>query len=108
MLRDIALEYFAVFSRKDLQSLQKMFDPNVSLRDWDVEAWGLKAVLAANANIFNAVETIDVEPVALLVDGHAVAAELLIRVNGAEPIKVVDILDFTPDNKIRAIRAYKG
>jgi ketosteroid isomerase-like protein len=108
MIKEIALNYFRAFAGKDINSLSAMFAPDVSLRDWDICAEGIEAVISANSNIFNAVETIVVNPVNIFSDGKAVIAELSITVDHVEPMRVVDILEFTDDGKIRSIRAYKG
>ena len=108
MFRDIALRYFQAFASKDVNSLRAMFAPDVSLRDWDICLEGVEAVILANSKIFNAVETIVVNPVNIFSDGKVVLAELSIIVDHGEPIRVVDILEFTENGKIHAIRAYKG
>jgi ketosteroid isomerase-like protein len=108
MFRSIAHRYFQAFARKDVNSLRAMFAPDVSLRDWDIYAEGIEAVILANSKIFNALETIVVNPVNIFSDGKTVIAELIITVDHGKPLKVVDILEFTEDGKIRAIRAFKG
>lgn len=108
MSKDLALSYFQAFSRKDVECLQATLASAVSLRDWDIRADGLDAVIAANAKIFNAVGTIVVTPINVFCDGNIVVAELDIGIDDAEPLKVVDILEFDLDGKISAIRAYKG
>ncbi len=108
MFRDIALRYFQAFARKDINSLRAMLAPDVSLRDWDIYAEGIDAVMTANSAIFDAVETIVVIPIKIYVSGNTVVAELTIEVDHADPLRVVDILEFTQSGKINAIRAYKG
>ena len=108
MIKDSAFKYFRAFAEKDVNSLRAVLAPAVSLRDWDIYAEGLDAVIAANSSIFNAVKTIAVTPVNIFLDGNRVVAELNIEIDGAEPLKVVDILLFDRDGKICAIRAYKG
>ena len=108
MIKNTALEYFQAFARKDVNALREMFDANVALRDWEIIAQGVDAVIGANENIFNIAETITVTPINIFQDGNVLIAELNIVINSAEPIKVVDILEFTDAGKIRAIRAFKG
>jgi hypothetical protein len=108
MIKESAFKYFRAFAEKDINSLRVMLAPAVSLRDWDINADGLDAVIAANLNIFNAVKTIAVMPINVFLDGNTVVAELNIEIDGTEPVKVVDILVFDRDGKICAIRAYKG
>jgi len=106
-LKQLATEYFATFSRKDLDGLADMFTANAVLRDWTGSAEGIDNVLAANKNIFDSVDTIVVTPLSLYEDGNTVAAEIEILVNGAEKLLVVDVIIFEGD-KISNLRAYKG
>tara|TARA_B110000503_G_C6881646_1_gene302980 strand:- start:293 stop:619 length:327 start_codon:yes stop_codon:yes gene_type:complete len=108
MIKKIALEYFHAFSNKDIDALCQIFDVNVSLRDWDINAEGIDAVLDSSRNIFSAVESIHVTPVRLYEDGHTIIAELVIDINSSNQIKVIDVIEFTDRSKIIAIRAYKG
>ena len=106
--KNITLQYFVTFSNKDIVSLEKMFHPKVELRDWDISAGGLKAVVKANKNIFDSVETIKVTPLSLYQQDTTVIAEIHILINGKEDLLVTDIIDFDFDGKIVSIRAYKG
>lgn len=108
MIKEITLNYFRAFAGKDINSLSGMLAPDVLLRDWDICAEGIEAVISANSKIFSAVETIVVNPVNIFSDGKVVIAELIITVDCGVPLRVVDILEFTDDGKICAIRAYKG
>lgn len=106
-LKNLTLQYFKAFSRKSPKDLLEMFDPQVSLRDWEISAEGRNDVIAANEGIFNSVSAINVEPIALYQEGNTVVAELEILVNYQDRIKVVDVITFKND-KIVSIRAYKG
>jgi len=112
MSLDKSLEYFATFSEKDIDGLKSMFSDNVSLRDWESSAEGIVEVLNANQNIFDSVDTIVVKPIKvwdfLSHEDNVVVAELEIVVNDVETELVTDILEFDDNNKIKAIRAYKG
>ena len=90
-LRKLALDYFDLFSKKDLNSLEKMFSKDISLRDWEIEAYGLAKVIEANRKIFSSVETIVAKPKVLIIDDFRVAAELEIIVNDKDTLRVVDI-----------------
>jgi len=110
-LKDRALEYFTAFSNKELDRLADMFDDHVTLRDWEMSAAGKTAVLAANKNIFDSVESITVTPLKLYQDDNTVSAEISIDVYDNDGVttvlKVVDVIEFVGD-KIRSVRAYKG
>jgi hypothetical protein len=51
-----AIKYFEAFERKDLSAIREMFDINVTLRDWEISAFGIDSVMAATTRIFNSVE----------------------------------------------------
>lgn len=120
----VAEKYFKLFSAKDLDALDSLFDDNATLRDWETQAKGKPDVLAAMKNIFDSVESIKVSPVNMVfaTDGTSpltVIAELDIVVNKElrstefdgtdnERLAVVDIIDFTDEGKILGIRAFKG
>ena len=107
-IKSLAVAYFNFFSNKDISSLITMFDDEIYLRDWEIEAKGIKNVIEANKNIFKSVNSIKVFPVNLYVDGNTVLAEINILINNNEEIKVVDIIEFNQNSKIANIRAFKG
>ena len=107
-LKSLCLEYFEIFSRKDLDSLALMFTGDVTLRDWEISVTGIDEVLAANKKIFDSVEYIHVMPLHLYQDNNTVAAELSIVVSGAVHLSVVDVITFNDTGKIVSIKAYKG
>ena len=107
-LKEISLKYFKDFSSKDISSLKKVFANDIVLRDWEIEAKGIDAVIKANQNIFNNVFSIFVDPKNLYQEGNIVIAELNIKINDSEIIFVVDLIEFNEENKIKRIFAYKG
>tara|TARA_Y100000310_G_C20133527_1_gene556939 strand:- start:218 stop:562 length:345 start_codon:yes stop_codon:yes gene_type:complete len=111
-LVDKALTYFKTFSNKDSEGLRSMFSDTVYLRDWDITAEGIDEVLNANTRIFDVVDTIVATPIRvwdfLSQEDNVVVAELEIVVNKETKLLVTDILEFDDDDKIIAIRAYKG
>lgn len=104
---DLAIEYFTIFSDKDLQKLSLMFDKNVILKDWDISAYGYKEVLEANDKIFKTVKTIKVTPLHIAENKNRVFAELEICINDELLLNVVDIITFTDNCKIIQIFAFK-
>ena len=115
----VAEKYFRLFSAKDLDALDSLFDDNATLRDWETQAKGKPDVLAAMKNIFDSVESIKVSPVNMVLATDetsplTVIAELDIVVNKElrstefdgtdnERLAVVDIIDFTDEGKILGI-----
>jgi ketosteroid isomerase-like protein len=106
-MNELALTYFRAFAAKDLERLGDLLHPDVALRDWVIDVHGRDQVLAATRGIFDQFTAIEVTPLNVYVDGSTVVGELEITLDG-ESIKVVDVIEYSPDRKIRAIRAYKG
>jgi ketosteroid isomerase-like protein len=106
-LKQLATEYFAVFSNKDLDGLADMFTDTAALRDWIESAEGKTDVLAAYKNIFDRVYTITVTPLSLYQEGNTVAAEIEVLIDSSQKLLVVDVITFEGD-KIASVRAYKG
>ena len=106
--KTISYEYFRKFSNKSISSLEVLFDKDIELKDWEIEAKGIKNVLEANNNIFKNVNSINVIPKRLIVEFNIVSAEVEITINEDEIIEVVDIIEFNNKGLITKIRAYKG
>tara|TARA_A100001035_G_C27405495_1_gene330514 strand:- start:156 stop:488 length:333 start_codon:yes stop_codon:yes gene_type:complete len=107
-LRELTVNYFDFFSNQEIESLKLMFDKNIKLRDWEIDAEGIDDVIKANLNIFNSVESIKVKPLLIVEEDGRVFAELDIVINGTDSIKVVDIIEYNDNSKIINIRAFKG
>jgi hypothetical protein len=107
MMNELALIYFRSFAAKDLDRLGDLLHPDVALRDWVIDVKGRAQVLAATKGIFDQFAAIQVVPLCIHVDGNTVIGELEITLD-AERIRVVDVIEYSVDQKIRAIRAYKG
>ena len=107
-LKTLSLNYFYVFSCKDLDTISKMFASGCKLRDWENSAETKEDVVAVYEKIFNSVDTIAVTPRVLYQDGDNVIAELLITINGKEQIYVTDVLTYNDHGKLTSVRAYKG
>ena len=107
-LRELTVNYFDFFSNQEIESLKLMFDRNIKLRDWEIDAEGIDDVIKANLNIFNSVESIKVKPLLIVEEDRHVFAELDIVINGKDSIKVVDIIEYNDNSKIINIRAFKG
>ena len=116
---DVIRKYFNAFSNKDIDTLETMFDKDVTLTDWEISAEGLLPVCRANEEIFRNVLRITAIPEEILIDGNNVCALLTIEVitDGTDPtndfaenhetLKVVDLITLTNDLKIKAISAFK-
>ena len=107
-LENIARNYFKSFENMNLDELSDMFDEQVTLKDWNIEAHGKQLVLEANENIFNSVDSINVEVSNLYISGQTAIAQLLIYVNDEPALPVVDIITFDKNQNICSIVAYRG
>ena len=118
-IKNLASEYFKAFSNKQIGVLNNMFSQDVTLKDWELNLFGKEAVLKANKNIFDTVDSIEVKVVNLFVvgekvigdnvnDKNTVIGELEITINHIDILLVVDIIEFDDNGKIISIRAYKG
>ncbi|MBF0624585.1 MAG: nuclear transport factor 2 family protein [Magnetococcales bacterium] len=106
------LRYINSFIHLDLRSLEQLFAPDVTLRDWDIQVSGKAEVLKANQAIFAALSRIRVTMTALHVGKTSAVAELEIDLSDLEDrrrqFRVADVFEFDEQGLIRAIRAYKG
>jgi len=106
MLKNLAKNYFKLFSNKNIVLIAEMFSEEISLNDPNLSIIGKKEVVNATQNIFNNPEKLHVEIKNLYQDNRVVIAELEIYLN-KNMIKIVDIIKFDKSDKIISIRAYK-
>lgn len=106
--KDIACLYFSAFSRADIETVRTCLSGDVNLRDWTLDVSGIESVLNECLNIFQSLSDLSVNVLYLHEAESTIAAELIITANEIGSIKVVDILSFNENGKIRSIRAYKG
>lgn len=104
---NILMDYFDLFSNKNLNGLSSIFDEDITLVDWEISADGKESVLKANQNIFNSVNTIKVNVLNVFEKENTFSCQLVITINDTETIDVVDIIEFK-NNKITSVKAYKG
>jgi hypothetical protein len=101
--------YFELFSKKDLDEISHFFSDDVVLRDWETLAIGKEQVLAANKNIFNNVNKIQVKLInQSLSHNNRVYNEIVIEINDEETLLVIDVIVFDEKGLIKKIEAYKG
>ena len=101
-------KFISAYEQKDMEAVAGMFSPDVILRDWNTEVAGYEAAIQEYTNNFQAADTLEIKIHNLLVHGLTAAAVLEIVVDGVETLRVVDLLSFSADGKIRSIVAYKG
>ncbi len=98
--------YFELFSTKNVKGLEnEMYADDVYLRDWNGEWKGKQAVLEMNENLFNNEFTIDIVDIKQANTTTITTFNLHIA---DTQYKVVDIIDWDNDGKIKQIFAYNG
>lgn len=107
--KNLLIDYFNFFSKKDLKNISNMFSNDVKLFDWEISALGIDEVITANENIFNSVETVEVflKNIYESETKHRFVCEIEIKINNNNLLKVIDIISFDENNKINLISAYK-
>ena len=98
--------YFELFSTKNVKGLEnEIYADDIHLRDWNGEWKGKQAVLEMNENLFVNDFTMDVEDIKQADETTIVMFTLHIA---DTTYKVVDIIDWDEDEKIKRILAYNG
>ena len=106
-LIEVTKIYFDAFANKDIKRLKNLFSENIILKDWEIEAKGIKEVVEANEKIFNSVESINVTTKNIYQDNFVLICVIDILINKTEKLKVIDILKFNKNGKIEEISAFK-
>ena len=98
--------YFELFSTKNVKGLEnEIYSDDVHLRDWNGEWKGKQSVLQMNEDLFQNDFTIEIESVKQADETTIVMFTLHIA---NTQYKVVDIIDWDGDEKIKRILAYNG
>ena len=106
--RSLVEAYFKAWNDHDLSQLERVLHKGVKLIDWDLDVYGLGAVLDANAKIFADHPNIYATPLNIVAAKEMVVAQLTISLEeGVDPIPVVDWFEIS-DGRITLIRAYRG
>ena len=105
-LIDRTKRYFELFSTKNVKGLEnEIYADDVHLRDWNGEWKGKFSVLEMNENLFINEFTIDVEDIKLA--DQSTIVMFILHISGTQ-YKVVDIIDWDENGKIKRILAYNG
>lgn len=107
MIEKLTNEYFDLFSNKNIDGLSNLFDDNIELKDWDVDAKNKENVLNSIKNIFNSVESIKTIPIKYYQDDLTICCDIYIEINNKEKINVMDVITFNNLGKIKKIKAFK-
>ena len=102
MLKQITEDYFRAFQNKDIKQIRNLLSLNVSLRDWEFEVTGLDSVMLIYKRIFKNANAIQVDLFNLNIRGSIVMAELSIVIDDLPILRVVDVLEYSSNGKIKA------
>ncbi len=105
--RETIAAYMAAFNAKDLDGLGRTLTDDVTLVDWDVSASGRDEVLAATGKIVSGA-ALHITVRNVLVTEPNAAADIVITINGANELYVLDLFSFAEDGRIQTIRAFRG
>ena len=106
-LKDKVETYFRLFSEKNIENLSDLFSNEIILKDWEILAIGKKEVISANKKIFSSVQSICVNLKEFYQQDNVTTCLIEIEINNEEIIKVIDIIKFNEEFKIKEISAYK-
>ena len=106
-LSTIVAQYFEAWGKKDIKTVSSLFSDSIMLKDWNISCVGKENVVAANAQIFNDVEDLDVEINCISHIDNKIIADITVKAN-QDSIPVIDIIEFDQQAKIKSITAYRG
>ena len=114
-MEETVTEYFASWNAKDQLRLGGCLCSNAKLTDWNISVEGLGEVIKANTTIWQSFPDvkIDVEAIFISETSRVASCELTVYLDGEDfgdperVLKVVDVLSFSEEQKVCAIRAYK-
>jgi len=104
----LAREFLADYEAKNLQAISSKLAEGVVVRDWNIEVVGKTQALREFEKNFEEASSLSIQIVGLHSSENAVAAELEIKVNEIEILRVVDVITFAENNEITSIVSYKG
>jgi cytidyltransferase-like protein len=105
-LKDKTKRYFELFASKNVKGLEnEIYADNIFLRDWNGEWRGKQAVLEMNENLF--VNEFQIDNIQIKQADTTTLVEFNLHIAGTI-LKVVDVIDWDEDGKIKQIFAYNG
>jgi hypothetical protein len=111
-IEELTTDYFNAFSSKDRDKLEEMYSEDFSLRDWLSEATGRERVLDLNSQFFSAYPGFQLEVMNTYVADNVSVSEIEILIDdpeeGLKKLLIVDIIEFSEEGKMDALRAYFG
>lgn len=100
--------YLCHYADKNLEAISALLAEEVHLRDWNISVHGRAEALRETAKNFAKAESIVIRVLSIYEGPNTVAGELHIMVDGKIDLYVVDVVTFNAQDKVTAIRSYKG
>ena len=98
--------YFELFSTKNVKGLEnEIYSDSIHLRDWNGEWRGKQAVLEMNENLFES--EFQITNIEIKQADNTTLVQFNLHIAGTI-LKVVDVIDWDEDGKIKQIFAYNG
>jgi len=105
-IENLCRAYFEAFSQKQLDVLEDMYASDIKLMDWEILVNGRSNVLDANKGLFEKVGTLDIRLNDIFVFENTAACRISICIDGETNLKVLDLISWSPEDKILEIDAY--
>jgi hypothetical protein len=107
-LIDKTKRYFELFTSRNVKGLEnEVYSESVELRDWNGYWIGKQAVLQTNEDFFNNEFSIEIEDIRECIDARSTICMFNLKIIDTE-YKVIDVIDWDADSKIKKILAYNG
>jgi hypothetical protein len=98
--------YFELFSTKNVKGLEnEMYSDDIHLRDWNGEWKGKQAVLEMNESLFQSEFSVDIESIKKM--DNTTIVQFKLHIADTE-YRVIDLIDWDDNGKIKRILAYNG
>lgn len=106
MRPNLAIRYFQCWANKDIASLELLIAEDAILLDWEGPILGRDKILDGTKLLFSHHKKIGIEIKKIAVGQDTIIAELEIRLDNMY-MRVVDVIDYDENDKIKRIRAYR-
>ena len=109
-IKKLTDRYFKEFSKKNITGLENLFSKNIVVRDWEKLVNGKKNVINFNKEISAKFPNIKIKMLNYFLNAKKkiISCEILVCLDKRSTIKVVDIIFFDKNWKIKKIYAFKG
>lgn len=104
-LIELTHKYFNLFLSKNPKGLEELYSEDIILTDWNGQWKGRFAVLEMNENLFKNDFHLRIDEVRI--SGNRTYSHIQLEIAG-NTLKIVDVIDWSTDGKIKSITAYSG